>query len=114
MLGEPPPHVRGECWVDQATVLGHTAAVICHGGGGSVLGVLAAGARLSSFPCSAEDQHINAGRIAAVGAGLVAPPGAERMRSALRSVLTEHSCRATAASVAGEFQQHAGLDDLPW
>jgi UDP:flavonoid glycosyltransferase YjiC (YdhE family) len=114
MLGEPPPHVRVERWVDQATVLGHTAAVICHGGGGSVLGALAAGAPLVVVPLFAEDQHINARRIAAVGAGLVAPPDAERMRSALRSVLTEHSCRATAASVAGELQQHAGLDDLPW
>ena len=50
MLGEPPPHVRVERWVDQATVLGHTAAVICHGGGGSVLGALAAGAPLVVVP----------------------------------------------------------------
>ena len=52
MLGEPPPHVRVERWVDQATVLGHTAAVICHGGGGSVLGALAAGAPLVVVPSS--------------------------------------------------------------
>src|SRR5919112_2462844 len=107
-------HVRVERWVDQATVLGHPAAVICHGGGGSVLGALAAGAPLVIVPLFAKDQHINARRIAAVGAGLVVPPDAERMRSTLPSVLTEHSCRATPPSVAGELQQHAGLDDLPW
>jgi hypothetical protein len=68
MFGEPPPHVSVERWVDQATVLGHTAAVLCPGGGGSVLGALAAGAPLVVVPLFAEDQHINARRIAAVGA----------------------------------------------
>jgi UDP:flavonoid glycosyltransferase YjiC (YdhE family) len=99
MLGAPPAHVRVERWVDQATVLGHTAAVICHGGGGSVLGALAAGAPLVVVPLFAEDQHLNARRMAPVGAGLVAAHDAERMRSALRSVLTEHSFRADATGL---------------
>ena len=112
MLGEPPPHVRIERWVDQATILGHAAAIICHGGGGSVLGALAAGVPLVVVPLFAEDQHINARRIAAVGAGLVVAPEAEPMRSALWSVLFEHPFRAAASSVAAELQQHAGLDEL--
>ena len=112
MLGTPPPHVRVERWVDQATILGRATAVICHGGGGSVLGALAAGVPLVVVPLFAEDQHINARRIAAVGAGLVVAPEAEPISSALRSVLSAHPFRAAASGVAAELHQHTSIDDL--
>jgi hypothetical protein len=112
MLGTPPPHVRVERWVDQATILGRAAAVVCHGGGGSVLGALAAGVPLVVVPLFAEDQHINARRVAAVGAGLVAAPEAEPISSALQSVLTEPAFRVAASGVAAELQHHASVDEL--
>jgi UDP:flavonoid glycosyltransferase YjiC (YdhE family) len=113
MLGAPPPHVRVERWIDQATVLGRAAAVICHGGGGSTLGAIAAGAPLVVAPLFAEDQHINARRVAAVGAGLVAGPDAESIRTALRLVLTEPSFRAAAFRLARELHRHTSTDDFP-
>jgi UDP:flavonoid glycosyltransferase YjiC (YdhE family) len=112
MLGTPPPYVQVERWVDQATILGRTAAVACHGGGGSVLGALAAGVPLVVVPLFAEDQHINARRIAAVGAGLVVAPEAEPISSALQSVLTAHSFRAAASGIAAELHQHTSVDEL--
>jgi len=112
MLGTPPPHVRVERWVDQATILGRAAAVVCHGGGGSVLGALAAGVPLVVVPLFAEDQHINARRVAAVGAGLVAAPEAEPISSALQSVLTEPGFGVAASGVAAELQQHTSVDEF--
>lgn len=41
-FGTPPPNVRVVAWIDQIDVLGEATAVICHGGGGSTLGALAA------------------------------------------------------------------------
>jgi UDP:flavonoid glycosyltransferase YjiC (YdhE family) len=112
MLGALPPHVRVERWVDQATILGRAAAVVCHGGGGSVLGALAAGVPLVVVPLFAEDQHINARRIAAVGAGLVVAPEAEPIRAALQSVLAARPFRVAASGVATELHHHTSIDDL--
>jgi MGT family glycosyltransferase len=67
-FGPVPAQVRVEQWVDQASVLARASAVVCHGGGGSTLGALAAGVPLVVVPLFAEDQHVNARRVAAVGA----------------------------------------------
>jgi UDP:flavonoid glycosyltransferase YjiC (YdhE family) len=112
MLGTPPPQVRVERWVDQATILRRAAAVVCHGGGGSVLGALAAGVPLVVVPLFAEDQHINARRVAAVGAGLVAAPEAEAVSSALQSVLAEPGFGVAASGVAAELRQHTSVDEF--
>ncbi len=39
VLGTPPPNVRVERWVDQNEVLTRATAVVCHGGGGTTLGI---------------------------------------------------------------------------
>ncbi len=107
-FGPVPAHVRIEQWVDQPAVLASASAVVCHGGGGSTLGALAAGVPLVVVPLFAEDQYINARRIAAVGAGVVAAP--DGIRPALDTVLTEPAYRVTAAGLAAELATQPSTD----
>ncbi|PXY27114.1 glycosyltransferase [Prauserella muralis] len=113
-LGTPPPNVRIERWVDQAEVLPRAAAVVCHGGGGTTLGALAAGVPLVVVPLFAEDQHLNAHRVAAAGAGVettTAQAGA--IRSALEEVLGSASHRKAARALAAELAGLPSTDDAP-
>ncbi|MGH3759246.1 glycosyltransferase [Actinophytocola sp.] len=108
-FGPVPGHVRVERWVDQASVLERASAVVCHGGGGSTLGALAASVPLVVVPLFAGDQHINARRVAAAGAGLVASP--PQIRAALSTVLTDASYRVAAAGLAAELAAHPSTDE---
>ena len=108
-FGPVPPHVRVERWVDQASVLGRASAVVCHGGGGSTLGALAAGVPLVVVPLFAEDQHVNARRVAAVGAGVLADPAG--IRPALDTVLSDRTYRTAARAVAAELASHPSTDE---
>jgi UDP:flavonoid glycosyltransferase YjiC (YdhE family) len=112
-LGPLPPRIRVEHWVDQRTVLHNASAVLCHGGGGSVIGALAAGVPIVGVPLFAEDQHINAHRVAAVGAGLTAARQHQAMRQALCTVLARNQYRAAAKELASEMDKHTSTDDLP-
>jgi UDP:flavonoid glycosyltransferase YjiC (YdhE family) len=91
-------------------VLGHAdhdrlmpscAAVIGHGGLGTVLRALAHGVPQLLLPLG-RDQAFNAGRVEQLDAGIRlaadAPP--ERIRTGLRELLTEPRFRAAAASAA--------------
>ena len=107
-LGEVPANVHVERFVPQDDVLPHAAAVLCHGGSGTVLGSLAAGVPLVVAPMFA-DQPDNAARIAAVGAGLALPTRSDSvqdLRHALTRVLAEESFRVAARRLAAEI---AGL-----
>jgi hypothetical protein len=108
-FGPVPPHVRVEQWVDQASVLARASAVVCHGGGGSTLGALAAGVPMVVVPLFAEDQHINARRVAAAGAGVLTEPAG--IRAALDRVLTEPPFRAGARRLAAELATHPSTDE---
>src|SRR4051794_22131656 len=108
-FGPVPAHVRVERWVDQAAVLGRASAVVCHGGGGSTLGALAAGVPLVEVPLFASDQHVNARRVAAVGAGVLAEPTG--IRAALDTVLADPSYRAAARTMAAELAGHRSTDE---
>jgi UDP:flavonoid glycosyltransferase YjiC (YdhE family) len=76
------------------------AAVVAHGGSGTTLGALAAGLPLVLVPQFA-DQHVNAERVAAGGAGTVAEPGA--LRGAVEAVLADPSFTRAARRLAGEL-----------
>lgn len=65
-----PPNVHVERWIAQEAIVGDAAAVVCHGGYGSVLGALAAGVPVVALPLFGDDQWLNAGRVAEVGAGI--------------------------------------------
>jgi UDP:flavonoid glycosyltransferase YjiC (YdhE family) len=68
-LGPQPASVEVHRFLPQAEVLPRCAAVICHGGAGTVLGALAHGLPLLVLPQGA-DQHDNAERVAAARTGL--------------------------------------------
>ncbi|MQA63125.1 MAG: hypothetical protein GEU86_16905, partial [Actinophytocola sp.] len=110
-FGTPPPNVRVVDWIDQIGVLGEATAVLCHGGGGSTLGALAAGVPLVVVPLFAGDQFINAQRIAAVGAGVQAAPEARAIRAALQAVLAGGQFRVAAKVLAAELAAQPSTDD---
>jgi UDP:flavonoid glycosyltransferase YjiC (YdhE family) len=94
-------------------VIPHAAAVLCHGGSGTVLGALAAGTPLVVAPMFA-DQPYNAACVAAIGAGLAVPTGvrnAEALRAALARVISEESFRASAQRMAREIAALPTVDD---
>lgn len=107
-LTRVPPNVHVERWVPQADVLGHAAVVVGHGGSGTTLGALAAGVPLVVVPLFA-DQPWNAARVAAVGAGIVAP--VDGIRAAVERVLGEESYAAAARRVAAEMREHPHVDE---
>ncbi len=110
-MGTPPPNVRVERWVDQNEVLTRATAVVCHGGGGTTLGTLAAGLPLVVVPLFSNDQHINAGRIAASGAGVNVAPHAEAIRAGLDDVLGDISYGRAARALADELGGHRNTDE---
>lgn len=69
-LGPLPKNVHVESWVDQGRVLPEAAAVVCHGGSGTVWGALAAGVPVVVVPGFA-DQAANGSVVEGAGAGLV-------------------------------------------
>lgn len=74
-LGPQPANVRVERWVPQADVAARAAAMVVHGGYGTVHGALCAGVPLVVAPLFA-DQPLNARRVAELGAGIALPePG---------------------------------------
>ncbi len=104
-LGEVPANVHVERFVPQDDVLPHAAAVICHGGSGTVIGTLAAGVPMVVMPLFA-DQPNNAERVTAIGAGIGLPTrttSSDAIRSALSRVLEEGSFRSSAQRVASEI-----------
>ncbi len=74
-LGAQPANVQVHRFVAQAELLPRCDAVIAHGGAGTMLGALAHGLPLLLLPQGA-DQHYNAERVAAAGAGLSRRTGA--------------------------------------
>ena len=72
-LGDVPPAIRVEQFVPQAQVLASCAAVVSHGGSGTLLGALAAGLPLVLVPQGA-DQFENAVRCERAGAAVVLAP----------------------------------------
>ncbi|MBC8131558.1 MAG: glycosyltransferase family 1 protein [Deltaproteobacteria bacterium] len=118
-LGEVPPHVHVERFLPQDDVIPHAAAVICHGGSGTVLGTLAAGVPMVVAPLFA-DQPFNAARVAATGAGIALPTrgtSAAAVREALSQVLADGSAQGSfgqaARKIAKEISELPSIDDAP-
>jgi UDP:flavonoid glycosyltransferase YjiC (YdhE family) len=112
-LGDIPENVHVERFIPQADVLPHAAAVVCHGGSGTVIGALAAGVPLVVAPMFA-DQPLNAARVAAIGAGLALPPRAASagdLRAALSRVLGESAFAEAARRVATEIAALPPVDE---
>lgn len=102
-LGAIPANVHVEAWVPQRDVLPRAAALVCHGGSGTLLGGLAAGVPLVVVPFGADQPH-NARLVAAAGAGLaLTKPDAGELRAALQNVLEVPAFRVEARRLAGEL-----------
>jgi MGT family glycosyltransferase len=100
-----------------AAVLPHAAAVVSHGGHGTVTKALAAGVPQLALPLG-RDQPNNAARVVAAGAGLrlksTAKPRA--IAAAMRRLLDEQSFRTRAAQLAAVLRADtatsAAIDEL--
>jgi MGT family glycosyltransferase len=78
-------------FIPQESVLPYCRAVVCHAGGGTVLGALAAGAPMLLLPQSA-DQFYNASRACAAGTALALMPedaGAEAIATSFARLLNQ-------------------------
>jgi UDP:flavonoid glycosyltransferase YjiC (YdhE family) len=109
-LGPVPPNVHVARWVPQADVMPHAAAVVCHGGSGTVNAALAAGVPTVVVPLFADQPH-NARRLTEIGAGVVVDPDQlGRLPGAVRGLLADRSYRAAARRVADETKQLPTVD----
>jgi hypothetical protein len=105
-----PPNVRTTGWLPHAAVLPHVAGIVHHGGAGTVMTALAAGAPQIVVP-GAGDRTVNAGLVAARGAGL-AVPLAELTGSALEQLAGDPALRIAAGEVAAEIAAMPSPADL--
>ncbi len=113
-LGTLPPNVHVERFVPQDDVLPHAAAVVFHGGSGTMLGTAAAGVPMVVVPMFA-DQPQNAERVAAVGAGIALAKRAatpEGIREAILRVLADGSFRDVARHLAAEMASLPLIDEV--
>jgi MGT family glycosyltransferase len=102
-LGPVAPNVHVARWVAQADVLPHAAAIVSHGGSGTVTGSLAAGVPAVVVPFIA-DQFDNARRVEQLGAGLMLEAeDIVRLPDAVRALLADRSYREAAGRVAAEM-----------
>jgi UDP:flavonoid glycosyltransferase YjiC (YdhE family) len=104
-LGPVPDNVRVETFVAQAEVLPRCAAVVCHGGSGTVLASLAHGVPLVCLPQGA-DQFVNAANVVRLGAGrAVATPDATEsaLGAAIDHVLRSPGPKRAATMLAEEI-----------
>ncbi|HWA78238.1 MAG TPA: glycosyltransferase [Polyangiaceae bacterium] len=102
-LGTIPANVHVEEWVPQAEVLPRAAALVCHGGSGTLLGGLAAGLPLVVVGFGADQPH-NGKLVARAGAGLnLENPDAANLRGAIERALQDDALRASAQRLAAEM-----------
>jgi MGT family glycosyltransferase len=114
-----PATLRGAPNVDVVTsaphaqVLAHAAAVVTHGGHGTVVKALAAGVPLVVLP-HGRDQADNAVRVAQRGAGVQRKKGAgaDAIAAAVRRVLEDPSFATNAALLGDALRRDAESDQL--
>jgi MGT family glycosyltransferase len=107
-LGPVGPNVHVARWVPQADVMPHTAAMVCHGGSGTVRAGLAAGVPLAVLPLFA-DQPFNARRVTELGAG-VTLDHASGAGDAVRGILRDPAYGQAAQRVAAATRRLPTVD----
>jgi UDP:flavonoid glycosyltransferase YjiC (YdhE family) len=109
-LGPTSATVHVARWIPQADVMPHAAAMVCHGGSGTVNMGLAAGVPMVVVPLFA-DQPYNARRVEDVGAGLALEPAdIAGLADAVRAVLADRSFRDSAGVIARETSRLPTVD----
>jgi UDP:flavonoid glycosyltransferase YjiC (YdhE family) len=108
--GPVPPNARVLDWVSYAQAMPRAAAVICHGGHGTVTRALVEGVPVIVSP-RAGDQAENGARAAWAGAGLMVPHRLLRrgsLRAATRRLLGDPSFAAAARELAAWSRANDG------
>jgi UDP:flavonoid glycosyltransferase YjiC (YdhE family) len=100
-LGSLPDGVRAERWVDEPALGHHLAAMISHGGAGSIRTALTSGVPLVVMPLFG-DQPLNARAVAAAGAGIAVEDGPGGLAGAVGTVLEDPAYARRADEIAGE------------
>lgn len=114
VLGPQPGNVRVERYVPQTTLLPQCAAVVSHGGSGTVLACLGLGLPQVCVPQGA-DQYINAIQAAAVGAAVSLMPdqaSPASIAAAVDRVLHDPTIAAAAERVSRELAAMPGPDEV--
>ena len=104
-FGAQPARVHVERYLPQSLVIPHCAAVVTHGGSGTVRTALDCGVPLVVLPIAA-DQPENARRCVTLGVGRSIPPDGRTpaaIRAATRAVLRDDHYRRNAARVRDEY-----------
>lgn len=110
VFGPAPTNVRIERYVPQAALLPRCAAVISHGGSGTVMGAVLHGLAQVVVPLGADQPH-NADRCRTLGLGVVLDPIALRaddVRRAVSDVVVDPGYREAAARLAAEAAELPG------
>ena len=111
-LGALPANAHAERWVPQADLLPHVAALVCHGGSGTVHGGLAAGVPMAVLPLFA-DRPYNAACVAEIGAGVAlaqGPAGIAGVADAVRALLEDPAYAGRARAIAAETRRLPTVD----
>ena len=126
-LGPLPENVQVERWAPQDDLLPRVAAVVTHGGHGSVLGALAHGVPVVVLPLFSLDQWFNAAAVARTGSGValdterhtrraIDMPSAETLaglRPAVEHVLCDPAPRRAAEGIAAAIRALPTVDTAP-
>jgi UDP:flavonoid glycosyltransferase YjiC (YdhE family) len=115
-LGPLPDNVHAERWVPQRHVMPHAAAMVCHGGFGTVRMALSSGMPIVVLPLFA-DQPYNARRIEQLGAGIALERGPEdvaELADAVEVLFDDPSYRTAAERVAAEVRRLPPVDGAPY
>ena len=111
VLGGIPANVCVEAWIPQRDVMPRAAALVCHGGSGTLLGALAAGVPMVVVPVGADQPH-NGRLVASAGAGLtLTKPDAGELRAAIQTVLDDPDLRRGARRIADEVATMPTIDN---
>jgi len=110
-LGPVAPNVHVARWVPQADVMPHAAAMVCHGGSGTIRSALTSGVPAVVVPLFA-DQPYNADRVADLGAG-IGLKGTIGLADAVRRILVDPSYREAAQRIAGANAKLPTVDLAP-
>ena len=108
-----PPNVVVTRWVSHADVLPHCAAVVTHGGHGTVMKSLRAGVPLVVAPLG-RDQPDNAARVVHAGAGVRVGPkaGVAKLERAIARAVWDPELRAGAARMAAVLAEERSDDRI--
>ena len=109
-LAPLPEGVVAERWVDEPPLGHHAAAMVSHGGAGSIRTALASGLPLVVMPLFGDQPH-NARAVAAAGAGIALEEGPGGLAEALAAVLEDPAYGRRAGEIAEEVAALPSVHD---